>query len=994
VAFTKVPVGGSLVLSLLLQCDHPPDIPLTYAQQSFNRIEHMANDDDGITLAIPERRPRALKDIGYNSLIYDTSNTSSGEDLSDIERIPSQDARRVLDVSLGPEQSRLTSPQTPAPEKAAVIEAAGGFFGDGVEDAERDITEEESDELEDAREHTADTVAHTHESIPVSRPHGAGQPIEWRQAEADAVEARASARKVTRSPAKTDVRLPSPWRAVPRKFQRTDQTRQFIRDGLRFSRRRCSSGSESTASGWRGALSGLPNFSLTTPFSSSQHDGANEADNEGQPSKRSSRSGSFLAGSFQWSSRSSMNIAGSGTRRERSSNQPRLVRRESSPMDSDGFAGTVGDLPSRPQLASLRSRNTYLRRSTSDDSLTAARTMSHASSLGDDTRFADVSAQVNNRMKAFKDSWADSSVKLPSMPSMASLTPDFIRERAGSVTRKPAGTGTRERAQSAADMRIPQEEKANSSYNGQPNNASRSSANESRFESTHPHMFKALSQLEGDIVILGGYRGSILRSAQAPHRQLWAPVKVGLNIRKVDLEVGLEPGDDERATEKVIPGGMLTHVGPVDIAKRLFKRLRNCENARSGKLRVHDYGYDWRLDPAYLSKQLQEFLKKLPCNQPGVPKEKRGAIVVAHSLGGLITRHAVNQQPTLFAGVIYAGVPRTCVNILGPLRNGDDVLLSSRVLTAQVNFTIRTSFALLPLNGRCFFDKETGEEYPVDFFDPQTWIDNRLTPCLARPLPPLVKPPEPTGFFSGSMSTMAKALPSLRKNSLPTRPRGGSNPNNLTQDNMEATKAAGIAAEPDASDLTAQGASSLTMSNNNIDYSASQNGFPEDAELPPSISTTVTIPRDKALAYLTRTLASIKAFKQSLAFHEPHANANVYPPVALVYGRNIPTVYGARVSGREGIKHADAYDALAFASGDGVVLAKAAMLPEGYRVARGGVISSERGHVTLLGDLEAMGRCLNAIIQGRKRGVGFGDEDNNGQPTDGSAFKVAEIAYD
>jgi hypothetical protein len=957
----------------------------------------MANDEDGIVLAIPERRPRALKDIGYNGLIYDTSNTSSGEDLSDIERIPSQDARRVLDVSLGPEQSRLTSPQTPAPEKAAVIEAAGGFFGDGVEDAERDITEEESDELEGAEEPVVRTTSHTHYAIPVSRPHAAGQPIEWRQVEADAAEARASARRATRSPAKTDVRLPSPWRAVPRKFQRSDQTRQFLRDGLRFTRRRCSSGSESTTSGWRGALSGLPNFSLTAPFSSSQHDGANEADNEGQPTKRSSRSGSFLAGNFQWSSRTSINNAGSdnSSRRGRTNDYSQRIRRESSPLESEERTGTVGELPGRPQLASLRSRNTYLRRSTSDDSLTAARTMSHASSLGDDTRFADVSAQVNNRMKAFKDSWADSSVKLPSMPSMASLTPDFIRERAGSVTRKPAGTGTRERAQSTADMRLPEEDKTNATYDGSTNNASRSAANESKFENTHPHMFKALSRLEGDLVILGGYRGSILRSAQPPHRQLWAPVKVGLNIRKVDLEVGLEPGDDERATEKVIPGGMLTHIGPVDIAKRLFKRLRNCENARSGKLRVHDYGYDWRLDPTHLSKQLQEFLKTLPCNQPGVPKEKRGAIVVAHSLGGLITRHAVNQQPTLFAGVIYAGVPRTCVNILGPLRNGDDVLLSSRVLTAQVNFTIRTSFALLPLNGRCFFDKETGEEYPVDFFDPQTYIDNRLTPCLARPLPPLVKPPESTGFFSGSMSSMAKAIPSLRKNSLPIRPRGASNANNSTTDSAQETKAAGIAAEPDASDLTTQGGSGLTVSNNNIDYSSSQNGAVNDGELPPSVSTTVTIPRDKALAYLTRTLASIKTFKQSLAFHEPHASANLYPPVAVVYGRNTPTVYGARVSGREGIKHADAYDHLAFASGDGVVLAKAAMLPEGYKVARGGVVSSERGHVTLLGDLEAMGRCFNAIIEGRRRGVGIGDKNHDGHVANGNAVvKVADIAYD
>jgi hypothetical protein len=34
-------------------------------------------------------------------------------------------------------------------------------------------------------------------------------------------------------------------------------------------------------------------------------------------------------------------------------------------------------------------------------------------------------------------------------------------------------------------------------------------------------------------------------------------------------------------------------------------------------------------------------------------------------LGGLITRWAVNFRPDLFAGVVYAGVPQTCVNILG-----------------------------------------------------------------------------------------------------------------------------------------------------------------------------------------------------------------------------------------------------------------------------------------------------------------------------------------
>ncbi|KAK4936901.1 hypothetical protein LTR28_010017, partial [Elasticomyces elasticus] len=64
---------------------------------------------------------------------------------------------------------------------------------------------------------------------------------------------------------------------------------------------------------------------------------------------------------------------------------------------------------------------------------------------------------------------------------------------------------------------------------------------------------------------------------------------------------------------------------------------------------------------------------------------------------------------------------------------------------------------------------------------------------------------------------------------------------------------------------------------------------------------------------------------------------------------------------------------LAFASGDGVVLARAAMLPPGYRLSQGGIVSSERGHVTLLGDLEAVGRCLNALAAARKKGVGRGD---------------------
>lgn len=571
--------------------------------------------------------------------------------------------------------------------------------------------------------------------------------------------------------------------------------------------------------------------------------------------------------------------------------------------------------------------------------------LSRVSTLGDDSRFEDVKEQVNSRAKAIRDSLQDSNIRIPSFPSFSSLNldsfrPDFSLTNMSNGSRKYLANWLDREGGSASGSSTPTPNQTARHLRavGDPKAAGPSA----KSATSHPHFTKACAEMTGDLVVLGGYRGSILRSAEPPHRQLWVPVKVGLNIRKVDMEVGLNiPGDDEKMESKIIPSGMLSHIGPVDISRRLFRRLRACDNAKSGKLRIHDYGYDWRLDPEFLSQRLIEFLEKLPSNQSDSPREARGATVIAHSLGGLITRSAINKRPDLFAGVVYAGTPTTCCNILGPLRNGDDVLLSSRVLTAQVNFTIRTSFALLPLDGKCFFNRETGEEFPVDFFDPQTWVDYRLSPCVARPLPPS-EPPQPS-MLDGLMSSLTSALPGVRSSISLTKSPESSNSSNSQHSGISQN----AALEP-----------------SDMDHAPSS-----------SIATTVTIPRDQALAYLTNTLARTKKFKEELSFRSEHGRSNRYPPTAVIYGKSTPTVYGAKVKDREAIKRSDAYDQLAFASGDGVVLAKAAMLPDGYEVARGGMISSERGHITLLGDLEAVGRALNAVRWSRGKGVGFGIND-------------------
>lgn len=229
--------------------------------------------------------------------------------------------------------------------------------------------------------------------------------------------------------------------------------------------------------------------------------------------------------------------------------------------------------------------------------------------------------------------------------------------------------------------------------------------------------------LHGDIVILGGYRGSILRDS-ATGRRVWVPIRAGFNIRKIDLLVGPTDQDEVRAQQQIHPDGMMTHLGPVDIAKKLKGKMS------TARTRVTEFGYDWRLSLDISSQQLHELLKRLDDTKPA--GFRKGAIVIAHSMGGLVAHHAMLRDPSLFRGLVYVGVPSECPNILGPLRFGDSVLFSTKILTAEANFFMRSSFSFLPLDGRCFVDSDTNERYDLDYFDPQTWVDYELSPLVAK----------------------------------------------------------------------------------------------------------------------------------------------------------------------------------------------------------------------------------------------------------------------
>ncbi|MCJ1386929.1 hypothetical protein MMC17_010058 [Xylographa soralifera] len=879
--------------------------------------------------ADPGRLPRDADSAGFSALRPQISSNGLSltiesdhgeldhEELSHDEyNMREEDVQSVLGVSIGREQTRLMSPTTPAAEKVAAV---NGLWVWGSQDDET---------AEEEEQHARPILQH---------------PLRSGDIDSSAC---------SREPSPSDAQLlPSPLKSGPRIHEQIENERLDEWESPQ-TRSRSSTGPTNMLADlnikrfW--ASFSLPSLGdqglfkdFTLPRISSMLSGEKETEGVQQVSSRSGRSTSVFLPRFTWS----------GFNPNNKSQRSREVSPNRNPQkDYTGQRNRRDRLMSRPAPLQLQaSENPHmqlrvandnshkshgglvrLRRTASEQSLPLRSAMSRISSLGDDSRWVDVHGQVNSRMKAIKDSFQDSALKLPSLSNInfSAFRPDFTHKRNTSDSAVPISTVIGY-PRSSEVMNVKEQEPA-SAYGPKPSPGSP--------KAPHHNLHTALNHLTGDIVIMGGYRGSILRSAEPPHRQLWVPVKVGLNIRKVNLEVGLEPEDEETMENTIFASGMLTHIGPVDISRRLLKKLRHCKNAREGRLRIHDYGYDWRLSPHLLSRKLEAFLRQLACNQAGVPAHERGAIVVAHSLGGVITRHVVNQDPSLFAGVVYAGVPQHCVNILGPLRNGDEVLLSSRVLTAQVNFTLRTSFVLLPESGQCFIDKVTNDEYHVDFFNIETWKEYAFSPCIAIALPPINQPER-----KGLLGSVSVSLPALG----PRKVSGGTMPP--------------TAPSSDTANTTARTIEDIAN--------------PANMQMGPSQpQTSCILPPLAALAYLERTLAGVLAFKHETAFKPEHASSNSYPPVSILYSTSVPTVYGARVDGRAGIRRADAYDDLAFASGDGVVLARAAMLPRGYTIAKYGKVRTERGHVGLLGDLEGVGKCLLAVARARRRGVGMGVE--------------------
>ncbi|EGW33844.1 uncharacterized protein SPAPADRAFT_147975 [Spathaspora passalidarum NRRL Y-27907] len=430
-------------------------------------------------------------------------------------------------------------------------------------------------------------------------------------------------------------------------------------------------------------------------------------------------------------------------------------------------------------------------------------------------------------------------------------------------------------------------------------------------------------RIEGNIVIMGGYRGSILRDAKTKKR-LWIPLKAGFNLRKIDLLLGPNKSDELEAEKKIYPDGMLTNIGPIDISKKLIKKLQ-----ANPKVNLKEFGYDWRLGGDYVSKKLEEFLQKI-YDETGKP-----TLVIAHSMGGLMVTGTVQRNPKLFRSVIYVGSPSECLNILGPIRFGDSVMFSDKILTYETNFMMRSSFIFLPLSGNVFYNKETKEPYNIDYFNADNWVEYNLNPLVAK-----------SRKIAEEMGSMKRTSSNDSSLFFPAINQIG-----IRLNRMYRSKTTSTFLHTGELNSTPIAISHSQSTENTVKYSFT---FSE------------------AYEYLKRTLAETKEYLLSLDYR-PELAAE-YPPMAIVYGNSIPSVRGSSVRSRQDIKDGNYYEFF-YGHGDGVVHQRW-LMPERkgfahYDPATGegeivGKFASPAGHVNLMTDFKAMGQALDAVFEAEK----------------------------
>lgn len=219
------------------------------------------------------------------------------------------------------------------------------------------------------------------------------------------------------------------------------------------------------------------------------------------------------------------------------------------------------------------------------------------------------------------------------------------------------------------------------------------------------------------LVFIHGIKGAELRNAEGS--LVWLGARHVIRSQKGELALPYEWKGEEQKRDGVQASGVLksVYVIPWIAGEEVYGPF--LKQAAKMDRPFYPFSYDWRRDNNETVDLFRKFLREVR------DRHNKPVQVVAHSMGGLITRAALAEEPELFSSVVFVGVPfNGGLSFLEDMHAGASVGRNARILSPEVYFTLPAAYTLFQEGPSRIF--ENGKEIELDFYNADDWVKNRL----------------------------------------------------------------------------------------------------------------------------------------------------------------------------------------------------------------------------------------------------------------------------
>lgn len=270
---------------------------------------------------------------------------------------------------------------------------------------------------------------------------------------------------------------------------------------------------------------------------------------------------------------------------------------------------------------------------------------------------------------------------------------------------------------------------------------------------SQPDLTRIYARQEGAIeqppvvVIHGALGGRLYDSAEG--REVWpGSILQVLFGRYADLALDIDPESLMPLESTLSVNGVTSRIGGVDFYGRILDVLEDAggyqyaepgDAVRTGAKNYYVFSYDWRQDNLVAVRELDAFIDRIRADY-GKPDLK--VDIVAHSMGGLITRYFIrygtvdvlddNDFPINGRGagktrrVILLGAPNLgSAGAFRTLARGYKVLLGT--IPIEVVATFPSTYQVLPHAINDWLATIDGESLDMDQFDTEFWRQFRFS---------------------------------------------------------------------------------------------------------------------------------------------------------------------------------------------------------------------------------------------------------------------------